>query len=130
MVKFCITCKKILPIYENKCSVCGNRNLLRFCPTCKKIISDNSMYCPSCGDIDQTMIDTPNNIPRNTNNADIPSKGLNILSFFFPLLGLILYLVLYETTPIKANEIKQWALNGFIMSLTIAAIFWTILFFT
>ena len=44
---------------------------------------------------------------------DIPSTGLNVLAFFMPLVGLILYLVYVDSTPRRAKDIGKFALIGF-----------------
>lgn len=44
---------------------------------------------------------------------DIPSTGLNVLAFFLPLVGLILYLVYVDSTPRRAKDIGKFALIGF-----------------
>ena len=51
------------------------------------------------------------------NPADIPSGGFNALSFFFPIVGLILFLVWKDQTPVKAKSCGKWALIGFIISM-------------
>ena len=44
---------------------------------------------------------------------DIPSTVLNVLAFFLPLVGLILYLVYVDSTPRRAKAIGKFALIGF-----------------
>ena len=51
---------------------------------------------------------------------DVPSKGLNVLSFFLPMAGLILYLVWREKTPIRAKKIGKSALIGFIVDMVLS----------
>ena len=48
-------------------------------------------------------------------NADIPSAGMNVLAFFIPILGLVLYLVWKDQFPVKAKAIGKWALISFII---------------
>jgi len=57
---------------------------------------------------------------RETSPTDEPSKGLNIIAFLFPLIGLILYLVFMESCPKKAHDIGSWALGGFLVSVIFA----------
>lgn len=45
--------------------------------------------------------------------GDAPSIGLNILSFFIPLVGWILYFSMRQNTPVKASSCCQWAWIGF-----------------
>lgn len=75
---------------------------MKFCSNCGKEVSDQAVVCPHCGCAVQ-------------NDAlDVPSMGLNILSLFFPLIGLILYLVFRDKTPRKAAAVGKFALIGFI----------------
>ncbi len=76
---------------------------MKFCSNCGKEVSDQAVVCPHCGCAVQ-----------GGDSVDIPSTGLNILSFFFPLVGLILYLVFRDKTPRKASALGKWALIGFI----------------
>jgi len=48
-------------------------------------------------------------------NLDQKSFGLNVLSFFLPFIGLILYLVFKKDQPNKAAGVGKWALIGFII---------------
>ncbi len=60
---------------------------------------------------------------------DKKSVGLNILGFFFPVVGLILYLVTKKEKPVRAKSIGKSALAGFIIGLVVtiasyALFFW------
>ena len=48
--------------------------------------------------------------------GDGPSVGFAVLSFFFPLIGLILYLVWKDSNPLKAKSCGKGALVGVIIS--------------
>jgi len=43
---------------------------------------------------------------------DVPNTGLNILSFFFWIAGVIFYATSNQTTPIKAKAALKWSLIG------------------
>jgi hypothetical protein len=60
-----------------------------------------------------------------TNENDIPSFGINVICFFIPIVGLILYLVTKDQTPKKAISAGKSALWGVGISviLTILSIF-------
>ena len=45
-------------------------------------------------------------------STDQKSIGLNIVSFLFPLIGLIIYLTQKQTSPIKATSAGKAALWG------------------
>ena len=46
---------------------------------------------------------------------DAPSGGMTALGFFFPIVGLILYLVWKDQTPLKAHSAGKGALIGVIV---------------
>jgi len=43
---------------------------------------------------------------------DVPNKGLNILSFFMPLVGFIIYATSHQQTPIKAKAALKMSIIG------------------
>ena len=82
------------------------------CAGCGKELLPDEQFCAACGR------KRPESVPRfayqqPANPQDIPSSGMNALSFFFPGVGLILYLVWKDQTPIKARKIGKFALIGF-----------------
>ena len=48
-------------------------------------------------------------------DQDVPSTGMNVLSFFLPGVGLILYLIWKDQFPIKAKAVGKHALIGVIV---------------
>lgn len=85
-----------------------------FCKNCGEQIDDRAAICPKCG------------VPVNNNafsQNDAPSVGFGILGFFFPLIGLILYLVWKDQTPLKAKSAGKGALIGVIISIVIGVIY-------
>ncbi len=50
---------------------------------------------------------------------DRPSAGFNALAFFFPLVGLILFLVWKDQKPRCAHNIGKWALIGVITGIVL-----------
>ena len=69
---------------------------MKYCSHCGKEIMSEAVICPHCGCATGTSMSL---------EPDNPSTGLNILSFFFPLIGLILFIVFQSKTPTKANHI-------------------------
>ena len=55
-----------------------------YCENCGAEISKEAYICPKCG----VKVKKEEN-----NDEDKPNVGLNILSLFFPIIGLILYLI-------------------------------------
>jgi len=50
---------------------------------------------------------------------DKNSRGLNILAFLIPLVGLVLFFIFNGKQPIKARGIGKWTLFGFIFGLVL-----------
>ncbi len=91
-----------------------------YCRNCGQQLNDDVIYCPYCG----------------TNTAavhpavveDAPNAGFTVLGFFFPLVGLILYLVYESTQPKRAKSagkgaiiaVITWAAMAVIIPLIIA----------
>ena len=80
------------------------RKIMKFCSRCGKEIMDDAVVCPNCG---CAVAPTPHV------EEDVPNTGLNVLSLLFPIVGLILFIVYNEKTPIKAKAIGKCALIGF-----------------
>ena len=63
---------------------------MAFCSECGKELNQGEVFCPNCGKrAEQAYASQQNNQysqPQNMNTSsqDIPSTGLNVLSFFFP----------------------------------------------
>ncbi|MEJ6776492.1 MAG: hypothetical protein QNK85_04120 [Crocinitomicaceae bacterium] len=57
-----------------------------------------------------------------TNQNDMPSTGLNIISFLIPLVGLIVYLTQKEQFPKKANSAGKSALWGVLISIVLSVV--------
>ena len=109
------------------CSQCGKELVqgAKFCQSCGAPVesaavagtgaagygsaSANPSSGSSAGDYQQQNAQ-PN---YNYVEQDIPSTGLNVLAFFLPLVGLILYLVYVDSTPRRAKAIGKFALIGF-----------------
>lgn len=54
---------------------------------------------------------------------DTNSRGLNILSFILPIVGLILYVVKFRTEPVKARGIIIWTGMGVLLNIILTAVF-------
>lgn len=85
---------------------------MKYCAHCGAQLLDESVVCTSCGCA----------APSKENTLDVPSTGLNILSFLLPLVGLILYIVYHEKAPAKAKAIGKWALIGFVVGIIVNVI--------
>lgn len=78
---------------------------MKYCSHCGAQIDDNAVICVKCG---------CSVAPNNTTPQDAPSAGFAVLSFFFPVVGLILWLVWMNTSPLKAKSCGKGALIGVI----------------
>jgi uncharacterized membrane protein YvbJ len=92
-----------------------------YCRKCGKQVADNASYCPYCGEnlqqrnyyYTQAYYTQPYYTqPMANKPQDKPSMAFDVLAFFFPLIGLILYLAWLSKYPIRAKEVGMWALVG------------------
>lgn len=94
-----------------------------FCKNCGNQIDDNAVVCPHCG----CATDNFNQNHRPNTPApredDAPNAGFAVLSFFVPIVGLILYLVWNDTMPMRARSCGKGAIIGFIVWLILGIIF-------
>lgn len=87
---------------------------MKFCSHCGAQIDDNAVICVKCGcSVSGAKIDP----------QDAPSTGFAVLSFFFPLIGLILYLVWHSSSPMKAKSCGKGALIGVIVSVVVSILY-------
>ena len=92
-----------------------------FCASCGKELSASEEFCSDCGK--QRTIPAQGAKPTYQQPVypqmgyvqDAPSGGMTALGFFFPIVGLILYLVWKDQTPLKAHSAGKGALIGVIV---------------
>lgn len=92
---FCSGCGRELPPEENFCRVCGKQRTM---PAQGAQPTFQQPVYPQMGYV-----------------QDAPSGGMTALGFFFPIVGLILYLVWKDQTPLKAKSAGKGALIGVIV---------------
>lgn len=88
-----------------------------FCKHCGAEIADEAVICVKCG---KPVAEMPGTVSA---ESDKPSTGLNILSFFIPLVGLILYLTQKNQYPVKAKALGKWALIGWITGIVLTIVY-------
>ncbi len=87
-----------------------------FCKNCGSEIDDRTEICPKCG-----VRVNPQSASPATNDA--PNAGFAVLGFFFPLIGLILYLVWKSDYPLKAKSCGKGALIGVIVGVVVSILY-------
>lgn len=99
---------------------------MSFCPSCGIDVGEGA-YCPQCGTAmtgqPPAYAQPPVQYIVKPVTPDAPSAGLAWLSFFFPLVGLILYLVYHDSKPMKAASAGKGALWGFLLPLVVLLLF-------
>lgn len=88
---------------------------MKYCAKCGKQLMDEAVICPNCG----CAVD---DAKSNTQSDDAPNAGFAFLGFLFPLVGLIIYLCLNGSSPLKAKSAGKGALVGFIVVVFITII--------
>ncbi|MBQ9162208.1 MAG: zinc ribbon domain-containing protein [Clostridia bacterium] len=87
-----------------------------FCHVCGQPVNENAEFCMGCGCAVRPA-------PKPTDNKnDAPNTGFMVLGFFFPLIGLILYLIYHDNAPLKAKSAGKGALIGVIASVALTVI--------
>lgn len=94
------------------------------CDTCGAPVPNNTTICPYCGNAVTPPMASNEMYHEDgdTNEEDVPSGGLNILSFLIPIAGWILYFSLRDKTPNKAKACNTAAWVGFIIMFVVEAI--------
>ena len=86
---------------------------MKFCSKCGAQIEDDAVICVKCGCAVA---------PEKKLSKDEKSTGFNVLAFFIPLIGLILWLIWKEDYPIKSKSIGKSALIGFCISIGLSIV--------
>lgn len=79
---------------------------MKYCHKCGKELFDEAVICPGCG-CEQEKI---------TSLSDSSSFGWALVGFLVPIVGLILYLMWKDKTPLKAKSAGKGALVSAILS--------------
>ncbi|MBP3291914.1 MAG: zinc ribbon domain-containing protein [Clostridia bacterium] len=92
---------------------------MKYCSKCGKEINEEAVVCIHCG---CRVESAP------YQEEDKKSPGFGVLGFFFPLIGLILYCVWKDKTPLKAKSAGKGALIGFILEVVAVIIYMVAVF--
>jgi hypothetical protein len=82
-----------------------------YCKYCGQEVNDDAVICIHCGRSLQDI--------AVSSQDDTGSIGWGVLGFFFPLIGLILYLVWKNEKPKTANMVGKGALIGVIVEVVV-----------
>ena len=95
---------------------------MKYCTKCGTQLADDAKFCSSCGTAQSTAYssqyrynDQPISKPSAPVVNDGKSFGFALLGFFVPLVGLILYLIWKDDTPLRAKSAGKGALAGAIL---------------
>jgi hypothetical protein len=94
-----------------------------FCHQCGKEVEDSN-FCPYCGaqlkpeqsqqENNQSVSQTNTQPLNQVQGDDAPSTGFAIISFLFPVVGIILFAVWNKDYPQKANSCLKGVIAGLI----------------
>jgi len=84
-----------------------------FCPRCGKEINDYAALCLNCGCPTEGI---------NLSINDKPSFWFAFTGFFFPIVGLILFLVYGKRQPLRANSAGKGALIRVFVNIVLTVI--------
>ena len=100
-----------------------------FCSKCGNQLAEGAVFCSICGtptaaQASQQPYQQPYPPPPGyyyqapPPEPDVPNTGINVASFFFPIVGFIVYATSHVQTPIKAKAALKWAI--------ISMVFWVV----
>lgn len=93
-----------------------------FCQKCGSHIENEFDKCPECG------FQAQPNINNNVNPEDKVNTALAIVSFFFPIVGIILWAVNNKTTPVSSKTYLKVSVVSFILCVIFYIIYFGIIF--
>ena len=92
---------------------------MKYCSNCGAEVNENAVVCLSCG---ASIKNT-----RSSSDMDSGSFGYAVLGFFFPIVGLILYLVWKDSKPKSASASGKGALTSVIITVVLYFLFFLLL---
>lgn len=119
--KFCTGCgRKVEPILStNKEKIKSDENIVEKVKE-EKVVEEISPIKTINESKEESTINS--NVSYVKESNDKTSIGLNILAFFIPIVGLILFVTMKNDTPKKAKSIGISALIGYILSMFVSIV--------
>ena len=94
-----------------------------YCWNCGKEIEEEAFFCVHCGvKTDRSSYINNNNNSKRAREDDASSAGYGVLGFFFPIVGLILWLVWNNEYPKRAKSAGVGALVSVLVGVVISVI--------
>jgi uncharacterized membrane protein YvbJ len=100
-----------IPSQNNQAQYDAYNARFKLCPRCGNHCDPRAVICVKCG------IQFPDMTNQGNDINDEPSPIVKVLCFFFPILGLILYLVNLNSKPVSAKSYGKSSLIGFIVGI-------------
>ncbi len=94
-----------------------------YCSNCGKEVREDQDVCISCGK------SLHPSTQKKVYDESESTGGYAVLGFFFPLVGLILYLIWKDERPKAANSAGKGALIGVIVGVSISVLYFIFMFF-
>lgn len=91
---------------------------MTYCHNCGREIEENATTCAYCG----AQVDNYTPFHNRINIYDSSNFGLAVLGFFFPVSGLVLYLVWKDWMPRRAKSAGKGALVGIIVKVVFSVL--------
>lgn len=105
---------------------------MSFCKNCGTQLPDNTQFCSNCGATQSATQITPMQQPASYTSApaekDEKSIGLNILAWFIPLVGLIMYFCNRKEKPIRSKSMLKTAIISIVVNFVIVIISTVLIF--
>ena len=104
------------------------KSKIMFCPNCGMRFPNGKKFCDQCGSELKEKTATENTSFSQANPQDAKSTGFGVLGFFFPAIGLILYLVWKDSMPLRAKSTGKGALAGAITWVALTILIYVVYF--
>ena len=95
---------------------------MKFCTKCGKELTDEAVICLNCGCF------VNESKQEKAKEEDSKSFGFGVLGFFFPIVGLILWLLWKDETPLRARSAGLGALISAIVTVAFYVLYLLIFF--